>query len=1486
MPVKGDVRMAEALDPLVHLARRLRAGRAVLVVGGHLGGKPLLPVIEGMIARTGAADREREQARHLLATRPLAAATWVRQVMGKRLGHDLLAVLGEPRATDGLRRLLVLPFRAIISATWDDSALAAAPAGAPMPVYTPESGQVRRHTRRERYLFRLFGDPRREDSLVFGEAELARTLAEGGWGLLADLWPGHTFVFVGFAAEDLELAAILERGLASVRPEGAAHYACLPGLSRVEAGVLWEAHRVAALDSADALELAFALEGEIERTPPATDEIDEARDLQALRQRGEHDRVVDIVLARVEAEPRPEKRREQLMYLVDMLEKELERPDEALATLMAAHRAQPRDQDAEALLRLASASGAWNEYLDFRSEQVAFESAGRRATSWFEIGTLADLHGQRTRATNAYRQAVAHDPELRSARLALEALLRQEHDPTGLARAMEERYEHTPPEERALVAREIAELRNRLGDRRGAIRWFEELRHTTPTDVATLRALDRLYEEEGAQRAQAEVLGALAARIEDRREKATAYRRMAVIYEERLGAPDEAEQCLESVLVHDPGDVGAARALARLYTADGSWTAVVDLWKNHAEALPEAERGAVELELGQIHEERLDDPQQAVVHYRLAVPRLGDPRPALRALARASETLGLADETLAAMLELAAREEQPSLRASWRHRAAELALMSTPESGAAEELLHAALADDPTHVPALASLAELRAARGDHTKAAQLLSAAARNTRAGKLRAPILRRLALELEALGDPAGAAAQLREVIADEPDAATLARLDALFAQAGKDVERVAVLELLAREPDEPRVVNERLLTLGRLALRLGLTEQASAAFGRLLAHSPGHPEALRAQAAILVEQGQWTHAREQLTRLLGSGGLPRAIRAEAEAQLALCALRLGDRETAVAHLQHALDIDATHRPALLLKLELADGGAAAKIEARRAFLAGATVAERLKLWVEIGDLYLDELESPPEAVAAYVEAYRLAPEDRGVLRKCLHVFVEQKHWVQALDTLDRLIALEQAPSVRARYRTTAAQICEDELDRRDEAIRRLQAAVADDANAPRAAGKLAELLAEAGRHRELAELHLGVLAALGPASGDGKNPERLHRWSELVELYRDRLDKLDEAIVAAEVAVQLAPGDRARRRLLVELCEKRGGPARTRAIACVDQLLAEDPGDRDAYRALGRLCVETGQTARARAAEAALTWLEGGLPEPAGRPHGTARPFDEETWRLLVHPDLERAHSALYTMVGRVLAAARAQPLRQLGVSPRDRVDLDAPNGLGRVVRYALDGLGLAPVEVYLRPAQEAPVRLCAALTTSGVQPALLLGRPLSSGGRSVGEQIFEIARHTAHLVGGGMIRWLTPRPESLVHYALAAVALSDGEMVIDAQVASAQIVLRRALSSAELEQVTLLGQLLRARGHHGAPAVAAWLRAVIMTASRAAYALAGDLGAAVRCLEAEPESELLPRREHLLDLVRASVSDELDVVRRHLFTDETLARASA
>ena len=1483
--------MAEALDPLVHLARRLRAGRAVLVLGGHLSGKPLVDVLSQLVARTGADDREREQARALLATRPLAVATWVRHVMGPRLGHEMAAVLGEPDPSPALRRLLGLPFRAILSATWDDAVLAAAGLNPPIEVFTPQSGQVRRWGRRDRYLFRLFGDPRRNDTLVFGEVELARTLAEGGWGILTDLWPTHTFVFAGFAAGDPELAAILERGLVSVRPEGFTHYACLPGLSGVERAILWEAHRVAALGIEDPLELAFALEGEIERTPPVTEDGEDARDLLALRQRGEHERVMEIVLARVEAEPSAERRREHLLYLVDMLEKELEQPDEALTTLMAAHRQAPRDQDAESLLRLATASGAWADYLDFRAERAALESPGRRATTWFEIGELAEKHVSPARAAQAYRRALEHDPELRPARIALEMLVRKQGDVAELARALEDRYDHTLPDERGLLAREIAELRGQLSDRRGAIRWYEELRHQSPGDVATLRALDILYEQEGALRAQAEVLGALAARVDDRREKAAAYRRMATIYEERLGSPDEAEQCLESVLVHDPRDAEAARTLGRLYTADGSWTAVVDLWRNHEDAVPEAERGALHLELGHIHEQRLDDPSAAVAHYREAAARLAEPLPALRALARCCETLGLANETLEVMLQLAEGEDQPGMRAGWHHRAAELALISRPDSHVAEEQLEKALAQDKTHVPSLQSLAELKAARGEYAAAAELFGIAARHTRAGKLRVPILRRLAEVREALGDAAGAAEHLREAIADEPDAATLQRLDRLLAAAGRDADRVAVLELLAREPDEPRVLGERLLTLGRLAHRLGLAEQASAAYARLLTLSPGHNEALRAYAGILVEQGLWLQAREQLTRLIGSANLARAVRVEAEAELALCSLRLGDRAGAQQYLSQALALDATHRPALLLKLELSDGGAAARIEARKGFLAGASVAERVKLWIEIGDLYLDELESPPDAVAAYVEAHRLAPEDRAVLRKCLHLLVEQKNWPSALQTLDRLIALEKTPAVRARYRTTAAQICDDELEERDEAIRRLQAAVADDAAAPRAASRLAELLAEAGRWAELAELHLAVLARLGPAAADGSNGERLHRWSELIELYRDRLGKLDEAVVAAEVTVQLAPGERARRRLLVELCERAGGAARARAIVCVDQLLAEDPGDREAYRSLERLCRETGRDARARAAAAAITWLDGGLPEPAGRPTGVARPLDEDSWRLLAHPDLERALSALYTIVARVLAAARAQPLRQLGVSARDRVDLEAHNGLGRIVRYALDGLGLPPMDVYARPAQDAPVRLVAALAhagVQGVQPALILGRPLSSGGRPVGEQIFEVARHAAHLVGGGMVRWLTPRPESLVHYALASVALSDADLPLDASMISALAVLRRSLSPGELEQVTLLGQLLRARGHHGAPTVAAWLRAVMLTATRAAYALAGDLGAAIRCLESEPESELLPRREHLLDLVRASVSEEMDSVRRQISSAEaaTETRASA
>jgi hypothetical protein len=122
----------------------------------------------------------------------------------------------------------------------------------------------------------------------------------------------------------------------------------------------------------------------------------------------------------------------------------------------------------------------------------------------------------------------------------------------------------------------------------------------------------------------------------------------------------------------------------------------------------------------------------------------------------------------------------------------------------------------------------------------------------------------------------------------------------------------------------------------------------------------------------------------------------------------------------------------------------------------------------------------------------------------------------------------------------------------------------------------------------------------------------------------------------------------------------------------------------------------------------------------------------------------------------------------------------------------------------------------------------------------------------------------------------VHFVQAAVALGDRAPTPDPQVAQAHAMLRHALDPEEVEQVALLGQLLRARDHHDAASVSRWLRAVILTSSRAAYALAGDLGAARRCLEAEAESELLPRREHVLDLVRASVSEEMAQVRKQLF----------
>src|SRR5262249_49222106 len=212
--------------------------------------------------------------------------------------------------------------------------------------------------------------------------------------------------------------------------------------------------------------------------------------------------------------------------------------------------------------------------------------------------------------------ALAQDPTQHDARAALGELHRRHGQWRELATVLDERAGYAAGEEaRALKAEAAALLAERLDDKKQAIARYEALAADDPRDLATLRALERLYQAEGQDKEYIETLGRQAEAIENERERAALYRRMASLWEEHPGSAARAEDCWEKLLAGDPRSGDALRALERLYYAERKWPELIDASRRHAALVPPPNAGEIYFRIGGIYENELRQPEQAIDAY-------------------------------------------------------------------------------------------------------------------------------------------------------------------------------------------------------------------------------------------------------------------------------------------------------------------------------------------------------------------------------------------------------------------------------------------------------------------------------------------------------------------------------------------------------------------------------------------------------------------------------------------------------------------------------------------------------------------------------------------------------------------------------------------------------------------------------------------------------------------------------------------------------
>jgi tetratricopeptide (TPR) repeat protein len=540
------------------------------------------------------------------------------------------------------------------------------------------------------------------------------------------------------------------------------------------------------------------------------------------------------------------------------------------------------------------------------------------------------------------------------------------------------------------------------------------------------------------------------------------------------------------------------------------------------------------------------------------------------------------------------------------------------------------------------------------------------------------------------------------------------------------------------------------------------------------------------------------------------------------------------------------------------------------------------ERAALYERMGDVFRERLRNPVQAISYFRSALEHDPGRRSVLVKLSDLYRTHKHWAGAEETLVKLAEVEPTADRRAQLLSQAAAIALDELDRPVRAAQLLERALDEAPELPATFETLERLLNQEKNWQALARLYQKMARELD-ADGPGR-ALKLRAMDGLAELALRFSKDPKVALRALEAADTLDPANPDRKALMAGLYAQAGPDQHVRAVAMHHAAIAADPDRFTSYRALAELYRAAGDRDRLWCVAATMSFLRKADDElreiyergRAARLGPLTQPFGPEVWARVAHPDEDRDFSALFAVLGPVLAGVKASTPEGLGLRPEERVGAAFNDGpVGRALALVAHALDSPKLQVFQRPGDRRPVTLRIVRLGHDFVPALVLSGPLAGQAHAhahvdIGEATFSLARALVML-----------RPERMVCAVEAGRAVA--RVGLEAALHMAGLKAPSEALRGEVERMTAeLGTLLppTTRDHiiagarrliakHGGafPDVDRWCNAVELSAARAAFLLVNDLVVSARALAAEAGAQgSLSVKQRLKDLVAFSISE--------------------
>ncbi len=590
------------------------------------------------------------------------------------------------------------------------------------------------------------------------------------------------------------------------------------------------------------------------------------------------------------------------------------------------------------------------------------------------------------RAFKALATALKDDPaQVDTTRAEVEAISAASNGWRGLVQLYEEIATSITD---AQLARDywmrLGAINERLGEIDAAAKGYTQVLALDPSDAEALHALDALFMR---TERWTDLISVVERRVElahDAPAREALYAQMALIYDEKLGRPEDAVASYRKVLELEPSSTRALAALDALFTRQKMWSELADnLEAQLALASDDDAQLALMLRLAALRETEMGQVDIAIEGYRAVLERDSQNEAAFAALER--------------------------------------------------------LGNDPKYELTIADLLEpLYRQSGDHAKLIGAHEVQVRRSDDVARRVDLLHQMAqLHEDAAGDLNSAFVTMARALKEDPsNEETQHGIDRIARATGRFQDLATVYENLAAQTEDTQLSSALYMMSARIYERdIAHVETSIAHYRKVLEIAPENLAAAEALEHLFETADKYadlslilqTKADILLEPADKKAALFRAANIEEDV--------LEKPEAAIAVYRKILALDEDDVRALdaLIKryLGLSLWQELLAVYTKKAELVG-DAEEKKRIFYQVGAVYERELGSVPQAIDTYQKILELDPDDLQALSRLDVLYEQAQNWQELLSVLTRESEMtgDQNEAISFQYRI--AELYEKKLD----------------------------------------------------------------------------------------------------------------------------------------------------------------------------------------------------------------------------------------------------------------------------------------------------------------------------------------------------------------------------------------------------------------------------------------------------------------------